>query len=60
MADAAAGRTHTLRGMRGEFSWLALVVAFVTIAALCVLLTVRLGRIGSPAGPRAAAKDEPR
>jgi hypothetical protein len=46
--------------MRGEFSWLALVVAFVTIAALCVLLMVRLGRIGSPGGPRAAAKDEPR
>jgi len=45
--------------MRGEFSWLALVAAFVTIAALCVLLMVRLGRIGWPAGPRAAGKDEP-
>jgi hypothetical protein len=46
--------------MRGEFSWLALVAAFVTIAALCVLLMARLGRIGSPGGPRDGAKDAPR
>ena len=48
--------------MEGEFSWLVLVVAFVTIAGLCVVLTARLWRIaGSPGEPapagRAAERD---
>ena len=41
--------------MEGEFSWLVLVAAFVTIAGLCVVLTARLWRIaGSPGGPAPA------
>jgi len=59
MAAAAAGRAHKLRGMKGEFSWLVLVVAFMALAALCGTLMVRLLRIGSSRGP-AAAKDTPR
>jgi hypothetical protein len=45
--------------MKGEFSWLVLVVAFMALAALCGALMVRLLRIGSPREP-AAAKDTPR
>jgi hypothetical protein len=34
--------------MRGEFSWLVLVAAFLAVAAACGLLMARLLRIGSP------------
>jgi hypothetical protein len=46
--------------MKGEFSWLVLVAAFVTITGLCAVLTARLWRIaGSPGspGPPAPAGD---
>jgi len=44
--------------MRGEFSWLVLVVVFLGIAAACGLLMTRLLRIGSDAGPAAAEPGE--
>jgi hypothetical protein len=34
--------------MKGEFSWLVLVVAFVIVTGLCGILTARLCRVGSP------------
>jgi hypothetical protein len=34
--------------MKGEFSWLVLVVAFVIVTGLCGILAARLGRVGSP------------
>jgi hypothetical protein len=46
--------------MKGEFSWLVLVAAFLAVAGLCGVLAVRLLRIGSAPGPAAAAKDTPR
>jgi hypothetical protein len=60
MAAAAGGRAHKLRDMKGEFSWLVLVVAFMALAAACGVAMVRLLHIGSPHRPAAAAKDAPR
>jgi hypothetical protein len=41
--------------MKGEFSWLVLVAAFVTITGLCVVLAARLWHIaGSPGEPAPA------
>jgi hypothetical protein len=45
--------------MRGEFSWLVLVVAFAGVAAACGLLIARLLRIGSAGGPAAASQPAP-
>jgi hypothetical protein len=49
--------------MKGEFSWLVLVVAFVIVTGLCGILAARLGRVGSageavPAGERVSAGDK--
>jgi len=46
--------------MRGEFSWLVLVAAFVAVAGACGVLITRLLRIGSAGEPAAASKDTPR
>jgi len=43
--------------MEGEFSWLVLVAAFVTITGLCVILTARLWRIAGPPGDPAPGGD---
>jgi hypothetical protein len=42
--------------MKGEFSWLVLVVAFVIVTGLCGILTARLCRVGS-AGEAVSASE---
>lgn len=43
---------YTPGGMEGEFSWLVLVAAFVTVTGFCAVLAARLcGIIGPPGGP---------
>jgi hypothetical protein len=42
--------------MRGEFSWLVLVAAFVMVTGLCGILAARLGRVGSSGEPAPRAE----
>jgi hypothetical protein len=46
--------------MKGEFSWLVLVAAFVMITGLCGIAVARLWRIAGPPGEPAPAADAER
>jgi hypothetical protein len=46
--------------MRGEFSWLVLVAAFLGVAGASGVLMTRLLRVGSAGEPAAVSKETPR